>query len=108
MIRRPLLMWSISAVSASALLASVLVWQHHHAQTRWSTFMVGNPHTGSLLFFERGGCAHCHSVNGFGGKLAPDLGYTGKPESGIGTLVSAMWNHAPRMWERMRAEKVAY
>jgi mono/diheme cytochrome c family protein len=69
--------------------------------------MVGNPHTGSLLF-EREGCAHCHSVNGFGGQLAPDLGYEGEPRSGINALVSAMWNHAPRMWERIRAENLGY
>lgn len=108
MFARPILIWSIAAVSASALLASVLVWQHRYAQTRWSIFMVGDPHTGSLLFFEKEGCAHCHSVNGFGGKLAPDLGYARTPQGGINQLVSAMWNHAPRMWERMRAEKVAY
>jgi cytochrome c2 len=108
MIGRPLVMWSVAAVSTSALLAGVLVWQHRYAQTRWSIFMVGDPHTGSLLFFEKEGCAHCHSVNGFGGKLAPDLGYAGTPQAGINQLVSAMWNHAPRMWERMRKEKLAY
>src|SRR5947209_1378597 len=107
MIGRPLVMWSVAAVTTSALLAGVLVWQHRYAQTRWSIFMVGDPHTGSLLFFEKEGCAHCHSVNGFGGKLAPDLGYAGTPQAGINQLVSAMWNHAPRMWERMRKEKLA-
>jgi mono/diheme cytochrome c family protein len=86
----------------------VLVWQHRYAQTRWSIYMVGDPHTGSRLFFDKEGCAHCHAVNGFGGKLAPDLGYTGTPQAGINQLVSTMWNHAPRMWERMRAEKVSF
>ncbi len=108
MIRRPLLAWSVAAVSASGLLAGVLVWQHRYAQTRWSIFMVGDPHTGSRLFFEKEDCAHCHAVNGFGGKLAPDLGYTESPQAGINQLVSAMWNHAPRMWARMRVEKVHY
>ena len=108
MIGRPLLIWSVAAASATALLAGVLVWQHRYAQTRWSIFMVGDPHTGSRLFFDKEGCGHCHAVNGFGGKIAPDLGFTGKPESGINQLVSTMWNHAPRMWKRMQAEKVKY
>ena len=108
MIRRPLLVWSVAAIGSSALLALVLIWQYSGARSRWSIFMVGDPHTGSTLFFGKEGCGHCHSVNGFGGKLAPDLGYAGTPQAGITQLVSAMWNHAPRMWERMRAEKMAY
>src|SRR5690348_6156147 len=106
--RRPILIWSLAAASASALLAGVLVWQHRYAQQRWSIFMIGNPHRGAQLFFEKEGCAHCHSVNGVGGQLAPDLGYVEAPQGGINQLVSAMWNHAPRMWDRMRAEKMAY
>ena len=106
--RRPLLMWSIAAAGTTALFAGVLVWQHRYAQTRWSIFMTGDPHLGARLFFDKEGCARCHSVNGAGGKLAPDLGYARTPQAGINQLVSTMWNHAPRMWERMRSEKVTY
>ncbi len=95
-------------MGASTLLGSVLVWQHKYEETKWSTFMVGSPHVGARLFFEKEGCGHCHSVNGSGGKLAPDLGFAHEPQAGINQLVSAMWNHAPRMWDRMRSEKVAY
>lgn len=70
--------------------------------------MPGDPYTGSRLFFEKKGCAHCHAVNGVGGKRAPELGYGGAPQAGINHLVSAMWNHAGGMWEQMRAEKVPY
>jgi mono/diheme cytochrome c family protein len=62
---------------------------------------------GSHLFQEKG-CAHCHAVNGVGGGLAPDLGSERLPESSLNQLVTEMWNHAPRMWERMRQEKLTY
>ncbi len=108
MLTRRLLIWFIAAVSASALLGGVLVWQHKYAETRWSIFMVGDPHVGAKLFFEKEGCAVCHSVNGSGGKIGPDLGFVRTPQGGINQLVCAMWNHAPRMWERMREQKVRY
>lgn len=37
-----------------------------------------------------------------------DLAIDRSPESGLHELATAMWNHAPRMWERMRAEKFTY
>lgn len=107
-INRQLLIWVLAAVGASGLLVSVLMWQHKYARTRWSIFMVGDPHIGAKLFFEKEGCGHCHSVNGVGGKLAPDLGFARAPQSNLSQLVSTMWNHAPRMWDRMHQEKVAY
>ncbi len=70
--------------------------------------MVGDPHIGARLFFEKEGCGHCHSVNGSGGKTAPDLGFMQEPRSGLAQLVSTMWNHAPHMWEQMRVQKVPY
>lgn len=107
MVRRRILMWSIAAVSASALLAGVLVWQQKYAQSHGPALMPGDPHIGSRLFFEKEGCAHCHAVNGMGGRLAPDLGYS-TPRSRSNRLYSAMWNHAPRMWQQMQSEKLSY
>jgi len=43
-----------------------------------------------------------------GAKLAPDLGFTSTPRASISQLVSAMWNHAPRMWARIRVEGTEY
>jgi cytochrome c2 len=107
-INRQLAIWIAAALGASGLLAGVLIWQHKYAQTRWSIFMVGDPKVGAHLFFEKRGCAHCHSVNGSGGKLAADLGFARAPQATLNQLVTAMWNHAPRMWERMRKERIAY
>ena len=96
------------AVAALALLLGVLFWEHRHSNARWTNLWVGDPHVGATLFFEKKGCAHCHPVNGYGGKSAPDLGYASSPQSSLSQLVSAMWNCAPRMWERMRAEKLKF
>jgi cytochrome c2 len=103
-----LVKWSVAALCASTLLAGALVWQYRQAKTHWEVFLVGDPAIGARLFFGKEGCAHCHSVNGAGGKLAPDLGFSPTPEANLNHLVSAMWNHAPAMWDKMRAEKLAY
>lgn len=106
--KRQAVIWLVAALGATSLLAAALVWQRQYVLTHWSTFMVGDPHVGAQLFFDRGGCAHCHSVNGVGARTAPDLGFSQSPEAGLNQVVSAMWNHAPRMWERMRTEKIVY
>jgi len=55
--------------------------------------------------FANKGCGKCHAIRGFGGGIGPDLGRieTGKSFFEIG---AAMWNHLPRMGERMRAVRV--
>ncbi len=105
--RRQLLVAVLVAMGATVFFLGVLRWEHRYARTRWANFLVGDPHQGSHLFREKG-CAHCHAVNGVGGRLGPELGFERAPHSNLNQLVSAMWNHAPRMWERMRAENVPY
>ena len=104
-----LLMWSVLALCAlTFLVGSLMQGYYRNSPSRWSSFLVGDPHEGAALFFERKGCAHCHAANGVGGKSAPDLGFNRLPQSSIAQTVSAMWNHAPRMWEEMRAQNTAY
>ena len=49
-------------------------------------------------------CNTCHSINGEGGKSAPDLG------RGVGRgfapyrLAGLLWDHAPGMWDAMRKQ----
>ena len=105
--RRQLLVWIVAALAASFLLIGILLWQHRSAEERSSTFLVGDPHAGAHIFREKG-CSHCHSVNGAGAKLAPDLGFERPARSNLNQLVTEMWNHAPRMWARMEAERIAY
>jgi mono/diheme cytochrome c family protein len=106
--KKQLLIWVVAAVAGLALLLGVLFWEYNYAATRWTSLWVGDPHVGAKLFFEKKGCAECHPVNGYGGNSAPDLGLARSPQGSLSQLVSAMWNCAPRMWERMRAERMHF
>lgn len=53
--------------------------------------------------FQTMSCVFCHSINGKGGKLAPDLGRIVDRNFTPASLAATMWNHAPTMWEAMRA-----
>ena len=64
-----------------------------------------DPLAGSRVFGSKG-CVKCHSVNGVGGKVAPDLARTMRPRSFV-DLATAMWNHLPQMTERMKQLGIA-
>ena len=99
--------WRGAALGLGLLLAVLLLWRFQGGEEKWSTFLVGDPHTGRHVFEEKG-CSHCHAVNGAGGQQAPDLGFQRPARSSLNQLVTAMWNHAPRMWAEMTAEKMGY
>jgi len=104
----PFLKWAVAALLTLTLLAAVFIRAElRNSPSRWNSFLVGDPHQGALLFFERKGCAQCHSANGVGGKSAPDLGFNQSSQSSLSQIVSAMWNHAPAMWESMREKRIA-
>jgi mono/diheme cytochrome c family protein len=52
--------------------------------------------------FETLACVQCHSVNGKGGRLGPDLGRLVDRNFTPATLAATMWNHAPAMWAAMK------
>src|ERR1035437_3349684 len=54
-----------------------------------------NPLDGRVVF-ERNNCINCHSINGFGGKTAPDFN-SENFLSGDYKLITDMWNHSPKM-----------
>jgi cytochrome c2 len=56
--------------------------------------------------FETLSCVQCHSVNGTGGKSAPDLGRMLDRGFTPATLAATMWNHAPGMWASMRDRQI--
>jgi mono/diheme cytochrome c family protein len=59
-----------------------------------------DPLAGARVFGAKG-CVKCHSINGVGGKVGPDLARVLKPHS-FYDVATTMWNHLPRMAERMK------
>src|SRR5690349_15070282 len=62
-----------------------------------------NPLSGSRVFGSKG-CANCHSINGIGGKVGPDLGRV-RANRSLYDLAAAMWNHLPVMAAQMKERK---
>jgi mono/diheme cytochrome c family protein len=63
-----------------------------------------DPLAGSRLFGAKG-CVQCHAIKGAGGQVGPDLGRIDRPRSFF-DLAASMWNHAPRMADRMRQLRI--
>jgi cytochrome c2 len=56
--------------------------------------------------FETLSCVQCHSVNGKGGSIGPDLGRIVDRGFTPASLAATMWNHAPKMWAAMHQQGV--
>lgn len=76
------------------------------AAAAWGQEKPGDARRGSQLF-EREHCVVCHSINGVGGKVGPDLGRRGAGDYTPAALAGAMWNHAPVMWRAMAARNLS-
>ena len=61
----------------------------------------GDAQRGEQLF-QTEQCVQCHTVNGRGGSLAPDLGKRIDRDFTPAAMASLMWNHGPQMWSAMR------
>ena len=61
---------------------------------------AGDARRGEQLF-ENEQCIRCHSVQGRGGRSAPDLGRRTDRDYTPTVMASLMWNHAPEMWATM-------
>ena len=59
-----------------------------------------DPRAGASVFTAKG-CVTCHAISGAGGKVGPDLARISRPRSFF-DLAAGMWNHLPRMAERMQ------
>ncbi len=68
--------------------------------------IVAADSTRGELVFASQNCVECHSVNGIGGRIGPDLGRRVDRNYTPATLASLMWNHAPAMWSAMRERNI--
>ncbi|MCC7498503.1 MAG: c-type cytochrome [Bryobacterales bacterium] len=68
--------------------------------------LPGDARIGAEVFRQQK-CVVCHSVNGRGGKTAPDLGKRIGRGYAPSTMASLMWNHAPVMWAAMEKQGIA-
>jgi mono/diheme cytochrome c family protein len=84
-------------VPAMALLLIVLGFAAAWGQVSTAS---QDPLAGAKVF-EAKGCAKCHSVNGVGGKIGPDLAKVFRPRT-FYDLAADMWNHLPKMTGKMR------
>jgi len=96
-----LLFWIVAAIVATAGLASILILERQPPSARHAVYVIGIPEEGATLFFGKKQCAICHSVNGRGGRVAPDLGTIHPGVPAMAWLTTVLWNHAPGMWRQM-------
>ena len=100
--RKRLLFWISVMVIVLVAETTVVTFLRRVNATRRSPFIVGAPERGYALFYGDKQCGICHSINGEGGRVAPDL--TGRrPEPpAMGWLTTKLWNHGPGMWRQIR------
>ena len=75
-------------------------------ETRRSYLPMGDPVLGEALF-QRKGCIRCHSINGRGGKVGPDLATRGLKGS-LSFILSQLWNHGSHMWPEMARRSITF
>jgi cytochrome c551/c552 len=76
------------------------------ALTAQASGFIADSARGERLF-ETLACIQCHSINGKGGTIGPDLGVLIDRGFTPASLAATMWNHAPGMWAAMRGRQIA-
>lgn len=98
--------WATAAAVSLGALGLVVQRQHREVQRRVAVQVATKPLNGSAIFRNKG-CANCHGQSGGGTSLGPSLRNT-RSLTSLPRLVTTVWNHAPRMWEAMSAQRQPY
>ena len=106
--RKQLLFWIPAALIAVALVIAVHMQLRRPPTTRRALYIVGNPVNGAALFYGDKQCGICHSVNGSGGRVAPELSGKRPATPAMGWLSTVLWNHGPGMWRHIRQRNKPY
>jgi mono/diheme cytochrome c family protein len=101
---REFALWVAIAGAALFALVMILMVQHDSTANRWAIAVAPRPAEGSAVFREKG-CAKCHDGAAGGEQLGPPLR---ERAASLPQLVTAMWNHAPRMYEAMKQAGLPY
>lgn len=104
--RRQFVLWIAFALVAVVGFAAILRWQYQPTQRRFALAVTPHPAEGRNVF-EAKGCAKCHGTDGDGGTNAPALRERASLTS-LPLLVTAVWNHIPRMSEAMQQSRMPY
>ncbi len=100
---RQLVMWVVVAVLAVAAFTVAIRRAYENTQRRGATSVASRPVEGNAVFQAKG-CVQCHEANVLGARSEEE-----NPSSqALPALVTAMWNHAPRMFETMSAKHIQY
>ncbi len=102
--QREFAFWVGVAVAALIVFALILRYQYQATQNRFAIAVSPQPSQGNAVFHAKG-CAKCHGENAAGTSLGPALR---QRAASLPQLVTAMWNHAPRMYEAINQAKLPY
>ena len=89
-------MWMTRVTAAAALAVSIA----------WAGQMTPGDAARGEQLFRTEQCVQCHSLNGRGGTLAPDLAKRIDRNYTPTVMASLMWNHAPDMWAAMKKQGI--
>jgi cytochrome c2 len=103
---RQLAMWGMAAIVSLGGLGIVVLWQKHDLPRRLTVQVASTPISGATVFRSKG-CTSCHGTSGGGTELGPSLRHSSSLTT-LPQIVTAMWNHAPRMWQEMRGKRLRY
>jgi mono/diheme cytochrome c family protein len=101
-----LALWATAALLSLGGLGLVMQRQSQEVKRRVAVQVAGRPASGSAVFKSKG-CAGCHGAQAAGSESGPSL-HNRRSFTSLAQLVTAMWNHAPRMWQEMESQHRPY
>jgi cytochrome c2 len=106
--RKRLFIWIPTTLIALAIMVAVFIQLRRPTVARRALYIIGVPEKGAALFYGAKQCGICHSINGIGGRVAPELSRNRPGTPAMGWLVTVLWNHGPGMWRQIRLRNGPY